>query len=89
MNEGRRKGVMKGDGGWEGESGAPAAGCSKFHVESSHLGTRETSFTRATGFTWRTFGTSRAGRTTFTSRTLSGEKLQTHQGHSLGLITVG
>lgn len=89
MNEGRRKEVMRGEGGWKGESGEPAAGCFKFPAESSHLGTRETSFTRATGFTGRTFGTSRAGRTTFTSRTLSGEKSQTHQGHSLDLITMG
>lgn len=37
----------------------------------SHLGTGETSFTRATSFTRRTFGTSRPGSTTFTSRTLS------------------
>lgn len=56
---------------------------------SSHLGTRETSFTGATGFTGRTFGTSRARSTTFTGRTLSGEKSQMHQGHSLGLITMG
>lgn len=56
---------------------------------SSHLGTRETSFTGATSFTRRTFGTSRSGSTTFTGRTLSGEKSQTHQGHSLGLITTG
>lgn len=56
---------------------------------SSHLGTRETGFTGATGFTRRTFGTSRARSTTFASRTLSGEKSQTHQGHSLGLISMG
>lgn len=55
----------------------------------SYLGTRETSFTRATGFTGRTFGTSRSRSTTFTSRTLSGEKSETYQGHSLGFIVMG
>lgn len=36
----------------------------------SHLGTRQTSFTRATSFTRRAFGASGARRTTFTSGTL-------------------
>ena len=37
-----------------------------------HLGTRQTSFTGTTSFTRRSFGASRARRTTFTRGTLVG-----------------
>lgn len=50
----------------------------------SHLGTRQTSFTRATSFTRRTFGASRARRTTFTSGTLVGGVTGTIRVSSLG-----
>jgi len=52
--------------GWAGSWAKPGKGLL------SHLGTRQTSFTGATSFTRRTFGTSRARRTTFTSGTLMG-----------------
>ena len=51
-------------------------GASGAEGRGAHLGTRQTSFTGATSFTRRTFGASRARRTTFTGGTLVGGESQ-------------
>lgn len=54
----------------------------------AHLGTRQTSFTRATSFTRRTFGPSGTRRTTFTSGTLVGGVTGTIRVLRLGFFTM-